>query len=413
MDEKTILYTLLTFFFIYYSNPLNLILCTNILDYYLEKIMELFNVDFFDNEFEKLYNEELDKKQLEEQPIIKYEDKFLSEVRKLDKEFQFDEREKEMLLEKEFSFFHTTQNNYKNKIEEIKNRLCDIEIELSNLEKEEEETKVEETKVEETKVEEVEENDDDISDDSSEYFITEEEEEEYTKEEKMEMLKNEKSKLYLEIGNLNEILSCEEELLNKSKEFAMNFVVNLRLEKLLNCFIMEMTPQGNVLMTYDIKKGSFKYYSDHTIPYRYLEVVARKYVKQFNCRPLYVDMEEELELAEKKWEKDRKEKEDENERRKKEIEPNVPEKKNVFAKFKSYNKEGTTGRVNVGVPPKNSIPITKEEEKEKILLKANANCYTYERKLANFSFLKKVDRKVVDKKYNLSFGDFKKTQNKN
>jgi hypothetical protein len=106
-------------------------------------------------------------------------------------------------------------------------------------------------------------------------------------------------------------------------------------------------------------------------------------------------------------EKEMKEKE-ENERKKKET--NVPEKKNVFAKFKSYNKEGTNGRVNVGVPPKNSIPITKEQEKEKILLKSKANCYTYERKLANFSFLKKVDRKVVDKKYNLSFTDFKKLQ---
>lgn len=381
MDEKTILYTLLTFFFIYYSSRLNLNVYTNLLDHYLEEFIELFNANFYNIEFDKLYNEELDKKQLEEKPIIKYEDKFLNEIRKLDKEFQFDEREKEMLLEKEISFFHTTQNNYKNKIEEIKNRICDIEIELSNLERTNEEEKVE--------------------DDYSEYF---------TEEKKIEMLKNEKSKLYLEIENLNEILSCEEDLLNTSKEFALNFVINLRLEKLLNCFTMEMTPQGNVLMTYDIKKGSFKYYSDHTIPYRYLEVVARKYVKQFNCRPLYVDMEEELELAEKKWEKERKEKEDENERKKKEIEPSVPEKKNVFAKFKSYNKEGITGRVNVGVPPKNSIPITKDQEKEKILLKANSNCYTYEGKFANFSFLKKVDRKVVDKKYNLSFGDFKKIQ---
>ena len=89
----------------------------------------------------------------------------------------------------------------------------------------------------------------------------------------------------------------------------------------------------------------------------------------------------------------------------------LEEKKNVFAKFKTYNKDAASGRVNTGAPPKNSIPnnkLTKEQENEKILLKEKANRYTYEGKLANFSFLKKVERKVVDKKYGLSFADFKK-----
>ena len=195
---------------------------------------------------------------------------------------------------------------------------------------------------------------------------------------------------------------------------ARNFIINKRIEKLENCFIMESTPQGNVLMIYDNKRNSFKFYSDSTIPYRYLEVVGRKYVKMFNCRQLYVDMEEELNLAEEKWENERKQKEDkeEQDRKQKEEQKVVQvEKKNVFAKFKSYNKEGASGRVNIGVPPKNSIPMTKEQENEKILLKEKANRYTYEGKIANFSFLKKVERKVVDKKYGLSFADFKKMQN--
>jgi hypothetical protein len=387
MDEKTIFSTLLTFFLIYYSNSVNLNICKNIINYYLDEVLDLFRCNIFDGDSEDSEKKEL----VEEKPIIKYEDKFLKEIRKLDKEFQFNEREKEILLEKETTFFQTTQNNCKNKIEENKSRICVIEIELSNLEKC--------TLV----VEDSELDSDNISDYS---------EEEDTKEEKIDMLTNEKSNLYVEIQKMDKILSQEEELLNKAKEFALNFVIDLRLEKIVNCFTMEMTPQGNVLMTYDIKKGSFKYYSDHTIPYRYLEVVSRKYVKQFNCRPLYVDMEEELELSEKRWEKDRKEKEekDEKEKEKEENKIVVPEKKNVFAKFKSYNKEGSSGRVNIGVPPKNSIPNTKEQEREKILLKEKANCYTYEGKLVNFSFLKKVDRKVVDKKYNLSFADFKKLQ---
>jgi hypothetical protein len=66
-------------------------------------------------------------------------------------------------------------------------------------------------------------------------------------------------------------------------------------------------------------------------------------------------------------------------------------------------------------PPKNSIPnkpLTQEQENEKVLLKDKANRYTYEGKISNFNFLKKVERKVVDKKYAMTFADFKKMQQK-
>jgi len=63
-------------------------------------------------------------------------------------------------------------------------------------------------------------------------------------------------------------------------------IINKRLDKLENCYIIEKTPIGNVLMIYEKGRESFKYYSDCNIPYRYLEVVGRKYVKFFNCRPI-------------------------------------------------------------------------------------------------------------------------------
>jgi hypothetical protein len=200
---------------------------------------------------------------------------------------------------------------------------------------------------------------------------------------------------------------------------AYDFIVQEHLKRLKNCYIMENTPQGNVLLIYDLDRGSFKYYSDNTIPYRYLETVGRKYVKQFNCRPIFVDMEEELRLAEEKWakeqEKERLEKEEKETRLKEELvsSKKTVEKKNVFAKFKSYNKEAGTGKVSSAAPPKNSIPnlkISEKQENEKVLLKEKANRYTYEGKMANFSFIKKVDRKIVDKKYAMSFADFKKMQ---
>jgi len=377
MDEKTFFFIGVGIYFLYQSFKLYPVITKNIFEYY--EFFDLFHSNVFDvyDIFETNKEEEKSEKQ-----IIKYEDKFLNEIRKLEKDYIFDDNEKKILEEKQITFLNDIKNNYKNKIEKIKNRLCDIECDVSNLER----------------------------NDLEEELEFEEEENEFeTKEERIKILNQEKSNLYIETKKLNDLLNSEKELLDQSKELAFDFIISQRLEKLLNCYVMENTPQGNVLMIYDIKKGSFKYYSDHAIPYRYLEVVGRKYVKLFNCRPLYVDMEEELKLSEKKWIEEKKEEEKKEKERKNEI---VQEKKNVFAKFKSYNKEGTFGRVNVGVPPKNSISTTKEQQKDKILLKEKANRYTYEGKIVNFNFLKKIDRKLVDKKYGISFADFKKI-NKN
>jgi hypothetical protein len=224
---------------------------------------------------------------------------------------------------------------------------------------------------------------------------------------------------------INEIMN---ELLEKktegdckiiAEEIFKNKLIKNKLNNLKNCFIMEHTPLGNVLMIYDVERETFKYYSDNTIPYRYLEVVGRKYVKQFNCRPIFIDMEEELKIADDLWEKQNLEKElklEQEKRKKEEAKKNqqkIEEKKNVFAKFKSYNRESGTGHVNLGAPPKNSIPnkpLSEKQENEKILLKEKANRYTYEGKFANFKFLQKMNKKVFDKKLEMKFSDFKKIQ---
>ena len=86
-------------------------------------------------------------------------------------------------------------------------------------------------------------------------------------------------------------------------------------------------------------------------------------------------------------------------------------KKNVFAIFKSYNKESGSGRVVKAPPPKNSIPNNKiysKNKNDKIILKENANRYTYEGRFSNFCPLKKIERKQVDKKYSINFSEFKK-----
>ena len=378
MDEKTIFYTLCALFVYYKYNEVhiffNILLESGV--GFIEKMLH----DLFVN-FDNLPDIDVEKiEEKEEIPLIKYEDKFLKDIRKMEKEYIFDEAETNLLDEKRIFFLNEIIQTRQKKMQEIMDKLAEIQLKFYEIKKEEESL---------------------IFDD------------ELTKEQKLENLFNDKTIVLREMKELEASTDVQKDT-EEAEVLARNFIINQRIEKVANCYVMESTPQGNVLMIYDNKKGSFKFYSDSTIPYRYLEVVGRKYVKTFDCRPLYVDMEEELTLAEEKWEKERKEKEEkeEQERKRKEEQKANPqvEKKNVFAKFKSYNKEGASGRVNTGLPPKNSIPMTKEQENEKILLKEKANRYTYEGKMANFSFLKKVERKVVDKKYGLSFADFKKMQ---
>jgi len=66
---------------------------------------------------------------------------------------------------------------------------------------------------------------------------------------------------------------------------------------------------------------------------------------------------------------------------------------------------------NTVLPPqiKANLPdVNKQVEKQ--LLKENANRYTWEGRLTNFCPLKKIDRKVLDKKLSMTYADFKKIQ---
>lgn len=165
-------------------------------------------------------------------------------------------------------------------------------------------------------------------------------------------------------------------------------------DNLLNCFVIETTPIGNVLMNYNSKKETFDYFSDMSIPYRYLLVVCRKYVMQFNCVSLYVKSEIK-ELVN-----------NESDKKKNSVDP---VKKNVFAKFKNYNVDSKVPLAGPG-PPKNSIPQPAQQTGP-VLLKDRINRFSYQGKFNNFSILKKIDRKLVDKKFAMTFAEFKKLKN--
>ena len=331
------------------------------------------------------------KKESEKKSIIPYEEKYMTEVRKMFNEYEFSEEE----LKKENCKLLELIENEKQKINdetnEINNEIKNLNYKLDNLDSDD-----------------VNENRDDMLRKKIEETIKYE-------------LTNQHAKLK-EIQN-KEI--NEEEIKNKAREF----IIDEQLKKYKKSFIIEKTPLGNVLMFYNQDKLTFDYYSDVTIPYRFLETVARKYVLTYRYRPLYIDMEEELKNYEKKMDQIE-------EMKREELQENIKnslddngiekendkkiEKKNVFAKFKTYNKEAGSGKVNNEPPPKNSIPQNrisvnlndskkdKDGKSEKILLKERSNRYSHQGKFANFNILQKIDRKKIDKKFALSFADFKK-----
>jgi hypothetical protein len=405
LNQETI-YSLLTIFFLSYYvrgkiQPIVTQFYNNL------NFFNLFSVLMTSQDMTEIFeleNSHANNPQTEMKPEMKYENKFLDDIRKLSKEFIFDEKELELEKNKFNEFFLLAQDDYLNKLKEIKgikDKMSSNELEIKKCEQNSDD---EFCTIDycENDLEQDEKDEKDIKQNTIKRLL----------EEGLEL-----GKTLLEItDNLQDI----DKLSIKSQEMAKQFVIDERLNKLKNSFIMEKTPLGNVLMLYNNKRGSFEYYSDNTIPYRYLEPVSRKYVKMFGCRPIYFDMEEELKNYEKKLEEKEREKEEKEEKRLLEEEEKkqknvviVEPKKNVFAKFKSYNKEAGTGHVNMGAPPKNSIPnnkVTDNNSNEKVLLKENANRYSYEGKISNFNFLKKIDRKVVDKKYAMTFADFKRLQ---
>jgi len=354
--------------------------------------------DFWDND-DEINQENIninidDKNEIIVEKQTRYEDKYLEDIKTLNKEWEFTEDEN-IELPKLIEDFY---NGY---IETMQNRIEEITKEINNLEKE---------IVEDTDAVNYVEDFDDKSDETN----CEDTLEEMNNKRRImiEELHQESNKIKTQIESDEGINELKCESINQARQY----IINTRLDKLKNCYIIEKTPIGNVLMIYEKDRESFKYYSDCNIPYRYLEVVGRKYVKLFGCRPIFVDMEEELKLFEEKWDKEQELKKIKEEERMKEEEAKNQQfvsegkKKNIFAKFKSYNKEAG-GKISMAAPPKNSIPnkyVNDNKENAKILLKERANRYTYEGKFANFNFLQKIERKVFNKKLGLSFADFKK-----
>ena len=197
----------------------------------------------------------------------------------------------------------------------------------------------------------------------------------------------------------------EEEGNEEEEELTEEFVNNLSLNT-----ITETTPRGDVLMYYSSKLESFVYHS-HTkeIPYNYLETVARKYVIEYNCKKLYIDIRKEYEKGVTKYKeiKAKEEKALKDEKDGKFDDTKENKKKQIFANLKTYNRKGEVNN----------------KQKDKIyILKEHANRYSYRGKIEEYSettIESCLDKKVLDnlvdkrseeekKMNNIDFASFKK-----
>ena len=177
----------------------------------------------------------------------------------------------------------------------------------------------------------------------------------------------------------------------EGEELTEEFVNNLSLNT-----ITETTPRGDVLMYYSSKLGTFVYHS-HTkeIPYNYLETVARKYVIEYNCKKLYIDIRKEYEKGVQKYKEIKAKEEEKNAADGGVDDTKENKKKQIFANFKTYNRKGEVHN----------------KQKDKIyILKEQANRYSYRGKIEEYSEAKVES--CLDKKVLESMGDKRSEEEK-
>ena len=75
-------------------------------------------------------------------------------------------------------------------------------------------------------------------------------------------------------------------------KYPLSSVVEETEENIKYKRVEEVTPEGHVYMTYE--EPFFYYWSNRSISYKYLDVLARKYVIVYDCKEVYVNLFKEI-----------------------------------------------------------------------------------------------------------------------
>lgn len=156
---------------------------------------------------------------------------------------------------------------------------------------------------------------------------------------------------------------------------------DLCLQEIGSRTLHESTPEGDIVMGYDVHAEAFVYYSDCflKVAYATLDAVARKFAVQNNCKRLCVHARNELAMAKEKIMK-------QNEETPAEAAA-AAAPPSVFAKFKKYNQVVAKTISNLIAVPEHSnrfiykgnllaakikeFDMKEEEEEEKIMSNSN------------------------------------------
>ena len=175
-----------------------------------------------------------------------------------------------------------------------------------------------------------------------------------------------------------------------------------------NTTIIEHTPDGSVIMSYNYDKEGFEYWVDNkNIKYDYLETVARKFVKMNFCSDLYIDRKDNI--------KKQNEELDRIETFKKSLAKEKAAKAAAKAAAAETAAETTAEKEFEELEEEDSVFVkskfcVKEKQKKEIIDRTKiaatkANKYIRVGKCSEFIWLKKTDKKKKKKK--ISFNDYK------
>ena len=223
-------------------------------------------------------------------------------------------------------------------------------------------------------------------------------------------LANNKNILEKMENDLNELtIQSDFEFHEKAKELAKSSMIENKLKYFINNYIIECTPLGNVIMRYNHDKKSFEYFSDHSVPYRYLEPIGRKYVMTYRCKANFINMEEEIEKANKANETKMKNMK-ENGKENGNVKENANKNKNNDKTNKNliYKPQVLTNKKFEIPPNRNESTITNPINNVEIAVK-DANRYTWEGRLLDFKIIK--TNKRINKDRKITFKEFINSQN--
>ena len=154
------------------------------------------------------------------------------------------------------------------------------------------------------------------------------------------------------------------------------------LENLREKTISITSPNGDIIMYYDSENEAFHYYCDtKNLTYGTLEHVARRYVLEYDCKCLYIDMDKEMERLKMEAE--------EMESAKNKLEEKEKEEPtySVFAIFKNYKTD-----------EKKNVPKIKKQ----------ANRFKYLGKIKDSLDAEEVKKSDSQEFVNIDYASFKK-----